>query len=365
MGKLYLLRTKAAAAVLTGVFALAAALCLDPLLASLAMMPLYLLAPVFLAFTAVYAGLLPGAVCLALCCFGWWAVFGPAGIGSALLYYGPVLAVFFFLALRRPVKHPFPMVILSAAAAAVQLILYLILQSRFGGQAFRAFAYAVADGIRASEAGDSLLYILNMNGFLDLSISAENAVTMEDGLYVLSDAVRDNLLGNLRLYLESYLEVLVPALVVGNGICQGALLSAFPLGWGRRLNPRLQAEKPLPEPLMDPFRDWFLPRGHGWPIALMGVAGFICIQAGGDAVHNLGIILYQVFTAVFTIQALAVVNHHLCRKGRPTWWRVLLPALMMWFLSNFIWILGLLDQAADLRKLRGPAGPAANSDKEG
>ncbi|MBQ7183480.1 MAG: hypothetical protein IJR97_05775 [Clostridia bacterium] len=365
MGKFYLLRGKAAAGVLTGLFGLTAALCFDPILMPMAVVPLYFAAPVFLAFAAVYAGLLPGAACLILACLGWWKMLGPAGAACALLYYVPVLTVFFFLTVKRPSGRLLPAAALSSAAALSQLILYLIVQSHFGGQAFQAFADAVADGIRGSEAGDSLLYLLNMSGLLDLSITVENAVTNVDGRYVLSEAVRENLLGSLRLYLETYLRVLVPSLVVGNGIYQGALISAFPLGWGRRLSPRLQAEKPLPESIMPPFRDWFLPRGHGVPFALMGAAGFICLRIGNPALEELGVILFQVFTTVYTIQALAVVNHRQWLKERHTWWRVLLPVLLLWFLSNLIWILGLIDQAVDFRKLRGPADTAVNSDKEG
>ena len=98
MGKFYLLRGKAAAGVLTGLFGLTAALCFDPILMPMAVVPLYFAAPVFLAFAAVYAGLLPGAACLLLACLGWWRMLGPAGAACALLYFSGNVAV------RSPVK---------------------------------------------------------------------------------------------------------------------------------------------------------------------------------------------------------------------------------------------------------------------
>ncbi len=362
MGRYCILRGKAAAAVMTVLFALAAALCLDPLTSVLAVVPLYYAAPVFLAFTFVYAGVLPGAVCLILASAGMSMLLGNALYG--VIYYLPPLIVFLVMTAWRRPPHPWPAVALALAVALGQIIPYAMVQARFGGKAFQAFADAAARGIRGSELGDTLLYELNRRGLLELTIAAENAVTVRDGLYVLSDAARDNLLSNLILMLEATLEAMVPAMLVGFSLYMGALISAFPLGWGRRLNPRLEEERPLPEALMTPFRNWFIPRGHGWRFALMGAAGYLLINFGAPAVNMLGNILLQVFTAVFTIQGLAMLNYRQLAKGRPVWWRVLLPLILIWLLGAYLWLFGLADQVTDIRSLRGPKDRPENDQEE-
>ncbi len=105
---------------------------------------------------------------------------------------------------------------------------------------------------------------------------------------------------------------------------------------------------------MDPFQRWFIPRSRGWQAAVLGVAGFFLSRASAPALYTLGNIFFQVFSALFTIQALALINYRQCLKGRRTWWRVLLPFILLWFFAGYIWIVGLADQAMDFRSLRGP-----------
>ena len=364
MGRFYMVRGKIAAAVMTGLFALTAVGCLNPLSASMSLVMLYYLAPVFLPFTLCQAGILPGAVCLALSCAGWGMALGQAGMTVALIYYLPSLAAFVLLSLRFRQPHPRPALILAVTVALSQTVLYLMLQSALDGKAFQIIADTAAETIRESDWGDTLLYLLNDSGVLPLTVNAENAVTIQDGLYVLSDTVRDNLLSSLVLLIENALEIIIPALLVGNSIYLGALISAFPLGWAKRLNPALEKEMPLPDKLMDEFRHWYIPRKWGWQMALLGLLGFILMQMEAPALYTLGNIFFQVFSGVFTIQALALINSRQWDKGRHTWWRVLLPVILMWFLSSYIWIVGLVDQAADFRSLRGPRKGPGDREEE-
>ena len=110
---------------------------------------------------------------------------------------------------------------------------------------------------------------------------------------------------------------------------------------------------------MPPLSMWFVPRGYGWQLGLMLVAGYVLGGSAASGAAIAGRILYAAANAVFTIQGLAVINFMQKARGVKLARRVIVPALLLLF--SILPFLGIFDQVANIRGLRKPKEPKEDS----
>ena len=356
MRKLPLVRTPVSAVVLVLGFAACALLCLMPLTMPTGLMILYTAGPFMLPLTLMLAGTVPAYLCLAVSAGCLFLLFGFPGLAVGLVYLGSMLAVFHVLCVR---EARFRTVALSAVLTLVlsQTALYAWLQAAYHRQAFQAAADAMTDWfLQNSGEGDILLYLLNSSGLLPLSSSFQGA-GFESG-YVLTDAARSDLLSALSALVVGMLNQMTTAMIVGMSLYLGAAAALIPeraasafrkrrlrLGDGDASNP------PVPIESAPRLKTWHLPRGWGLKVGILA-AGYLLQTASTGALQVLGRICFEVFSAVFTIQGVALINHLQVGRRHRKGWRIAVPLLLCMILPNAMYIVGVFDQILDPRHLR-------------
>ena len=250
--------------------------------------------------------LLPMAVCIAgLCCglipmaagtlaglLAMYHALGPTGLGLTAIYLLPIVGAFVAI-----IHWRVPFWKGCAALIGVHLVslaaVYVLLQQLTGWQLYAAAGNAAADWLRNWELGDIMLVQLYSSGLIDMEAS------LQQDLYTLSDAAREDMLLSVRTLVTSQLETLVPNIIVSQSILGGVLCLLLPLRFGfiaeekraflrknqgrpvKRaeddpgpvLIPDAETEKAEPAPKekidfpdlgMPPFHQWHIPRGKGW-----------------------------------------------------------------------------------------------------
>ena len=350
------LRSGKAAFVFPIIFALFLGLCFTPLVTYSAM-ALYFLAVPALCMALFLAGRLPAYGCFVLCLGMFYALLGLDGVCAGCVYLLPAFLTMHVLSAKR-VPFPLSAICMTAALVLSQVAIYVFLQARFEHNAYRALAEAAAQAFRAEgELGDAALIMLNRAGLLPISSDFEGSTALNP-LGGLSDAAREDLLGSLQAYIIAYLSVFVPSMISGMSIYEGAL-SVY--GAARCEEAALRGQDPFQKGdslslQVPPVRTWHLPRGWGWKIGVFAV-GFLLVRLENQTVQLLGRVLMEVFTAVFTLQGIALVNDVQAKRGHRKWARILAPALLLLIAPSALWILGCADQIMDIRGLRS-AGDA-------
>lgn len=340
--------------------------------------------------------LLPMAACIAgLCCglipmaagvlaglIGMYHVLGAAGLSLTAIYLLPIVAAFVLIVDRRV-----PFWKGCAALIGVHLIaliaIYVILQQRTGWQLYAEAGNAAADLLRNWEFGDIMLYQFYSTGLIDMEAS------LQQDLYTLSDAAREDMLLSVKTLVTSQLETLVPSIIVSQSILGGVLCLLLPLRFGfiaeekraflRAANGRPvkraeeeagplltpespQASAPAPKEKIDfpdlgmpPFHQWHIPRGKGWQAGAALIVGYLLRVSGTPVLQIAGVILYAAATSLFSIQGAATVNFLQRAKGTRRGWRVALPILLM--LLSLLTLIGIFDQMNNIRGLRKPREP--------
>ena len=329
---------------------------------------LYFAGPCMLAYALLEAGLIPCMLCTGMACFSW-GIFGTAGAAAGAVYYLPGIILYMVLAGgKKGLSFPRSALCLTLQMILCQVSIYAWMQLRYEGKAMEAAADALCNVIRSEEWGDTFLAMLNSYGLLDLRVSAANGYSIQNGLYVLSDAVREDLLSSLGLYIIALLEALTPACLIGHSVYSGVLTASFPILSARSRRERLAEMRQrdpgwLPDGEVPPLSMWFLPRGWGWRIGIFAL-GFALAQMQDETVRVFGQILYQIFSSVYLIQGIAALNYFQNRRGARKIWRVLIPILILITVSDVLTIFGAADQILDPRMLRREKTDPNNHHKE-
>ena len=255
--------------------------------------------------------------------------------------------------------------IVTGLLMGAQLILYLFLQNRTGGQVALAAGSLAAQYVNGLSVRDQLLYNLASAGFLEVPAAMrESAIVSVPGGYALSAAVVNELLLQLRSMIGLTVESLVPSLfITGSGL--NALLGlSLGIRYGTRAAQtrafrRDEELQQVPDLGMPHLREWHLPRPWGLRIGVLGIGYFLARYASGGSLVMLGQLMFQVFALCFGVQGLASMNASQHKRGSSRGWRtaVVVMALVFRFMQIALIIMGVVDQIINVRGLRPPMRP--------
>ena len=357
------------------------------------------LLPALLVMTTLWGGLLPALVGLAGALV---MVFLPLGPDAALLmalYLLPVMAALLICVQNR--KPFFQTALwLTAAELAGGFAALLILNSRVNGGLGPGLAEQIAGLIRTSGMQDEILVVMLQSGLARLDSSLYGQIQGLTG--GLSEVGREELLLSLTSTLTDILQML-PVMLISGAIWHSLAGLGFGIYFGRRSlirqvvdrrrselmqkvleQRRIQMEQgEVPNPVRLESREqlmrelqadceealgdfpslqmpslalWHMPRGVGLMAALPGLGYVAALLSDAPQVALVGRMLGAIFTAMYTIQGIAVLNFILGRTGRGLLFRSVIIGFAVLILSRALLFLGVLEQLADFRKLRQKPG---------
>ena len=327
-------------------------------------------------------GLLPMAAGIAAGLVGMHHLLGAPGLLCAAIYLLPIMAAF-VIVIHWKVPFWKGCAVMIGVHLAALVAVYALLQQRTGWQLYTAAGSATADWLRNWELGDVMLYQLYSTGLIDMEAS------LQQDLFTLSDAAREDMLLSVKTLVTSQLEMLVPNVIVSQSVMGGVLCLLLPLRFGfiaeekraflraakgrpvKRAedglgpvlteNEETEAEPAPKEPIdfpdlgMPPFHQWHIPRGKGWQVGAALAAGYVLRLSGVPSLSVAGVILYAAASSVFSIQGAATVNYLQRMRGARRGWRVALPIVLL--LLSLLTLVGIFDQLNNFRGLRKPREP--------
>ncbi|NLN41404.1 MAG: DUF2232 domain-containing protein [Clostridiales bacterium] len=285
---------------------------------------LVLLFPVPFVVVGARRGILGGIVSLGISCLVLALLVDPfLGITAF------TLNIFIVLSLIVVYKKNLEMneaIILSAGGVLLSALLFLQAFTWIRGESFFDF---LLNNIKVLLQSNST----NIQGFLK---QYQALGMLEEGYSV------DRFIQRIIAQMKDLLP-LFPSMLLINSLIMGSLsflISRFVL---KKLK--------VSTPYVPLFRNWSLPRGTG-----RGFLGIMLIAVIGTwmNVSNFDVVLYtvsSVFTFVFTVQGLSVVNFFLAQKGLPGVVVVLIMVVAFIFLPVALMLLGIFDQIFSVRKV--------------
>ncbi len=285
---------------------------------------LVLLFPVPFVVVGARRGILGGIVSLGISCLVLALLVDPfLGITAF------TLNIFIVLSLIVVYKKNLEMneaIILSAGGVLLSALLFLQAFTWIRGESFFDF---LLNNIKVLLQSNST----NIQGFLK---QYQALGMLEEGYSV------DRFIQRIIAQMKDLLP-LFPSMLLINSLIMGSLsflISRFVL---KKLK--------VSTPYVPLFRNWSLPRGTG-----RGFLGIMLIAVIGTwmNVSNFDVVLYtvsSVFTFVFTVQGLSVVNFFLAQKGLPGVVVLLIMVVAFIFLPVALMLLGIFDQIFSVRKV--------------
>lgn len=343
----------------------------SPLTAMLSLILIVLIMPAGICCASLTGGSAPAAAGVAAAILSGLIMMGTRGMACVSLYLLPLVAVFVFLHYK---KLPFfkSCGIMIAAHVLAFGFVYLYLQQLFGQHLYRAAADGLMSFLAASPDGDAVLLTFYQNGFISLDTKmAEQLKTLlssGESFFMtmeieLPEDIRHEMLLSLGAFTENMLFNFTLTLFASHSVISGAACLLLPQRFGKALYARqrhFSENGTLPYSFPDlgmlPMSLWHVPRGLGWKLVVMWIAGSLLqiIQAA-DSVKIAGAILSHFSTAIFTIQGACLLNFIQKAKGSKRVFRILLPVGL--HILGALPYLGILDQAINLRGLRKPPEP--------
>lgn len=337
------------------------ALALTPITGLYALLMVALLMPAGMCLVAAVGGIAPALVGLIAGAVAAFRLTGVPGLIVSFGYLAAVFAAFMWFIWKKPAFFKGCGVMIAVHMVALGCALVYV-QSLFDNQLYLQAADSVVQYVSALPECDSLLVQLYSMGFLALPQELENQlIVLTNGMFVMSSAVRQDMLLSLGSLAESMLSSLMPVLLVQHSIISGVACLLLSLRFGKLHHDKMvfrakEGERmpPFPETDMPPLSLWHLPRGMGWKVGAAWLIGSL-IQNTGGAVGTAGAVLYLAADAVFTWQGAALLNFTQKAKGTRRPMRVVLPCLF--FALGILGYLGIFDQIVNLRGLRKPPEP--------
>lgn len=339
-------------------------LSLDPMIGLYAVLLIVLWMPAGACTAALTGGIAPAAAGISVSIYACAQVMGLPGMISACVYLIPIFIA--FLVVHR-LKLPFfkgcaAMMLTHIIAAAG---VYLYLQQLFNQQLYRAAADGAMQWFSSQEGGDTLLYMLYQHGLIPLNteMKEEMQALLPTIPFALSPALRQEMLLSLGAMTEELLFEMTLLLFTLQAFLSGVACMLLPQRFGKLLYAKQQflagegaVLPPFPDLKMPPLSLWHLPRGIGWKVAVVWIAGsFLQSIQADQSIQIAGAILNNCATAVFTWQGAALLNFVQKAKGTRRAFRVLLPLLLL--VLGVLPYMGIFDQIINLRGLRKPPEP--------
>lgn len=343
-------------------------LSLNPITGLYALLMILVLMPAGTCLAALTGGVAPAFAGIAASVIASTKVAGTPGLICACIYLLPVFAVFLYI---HGKKVPFfkgcvGLIITHILAAAG---VYLYLQQLFRQQLYITAADSLVQWFSSLPECDSLLYILYQQGFIPLTNEMREELsallTQPDfkGVLILTEDIRQEMLLSLGSLTEELLFDLTLMLFTLQAVLSGVACMLLPQRFGKILYTkqkflaREDAVLPaFPDLDMPPLSLWHIPRGMGWKIGVVWLAG--SLLQGMDAAQSIriaGAILYHCTTGIFTWQGAALLNFTQKARGTKRVFRVLIPLLLL--ILGVLPYMGIFDQIINLRGLRKPPEP--------
>lgn len=326
-----------------------------------ALMAVALLMPMGMCVVAAVGGIAPAAMGLigsAVACF---RLTGVHGLLVCTGYLGAVLAALLWFVWKKPAffKGCAVMIVVHMMALGLSLV---YVQSLFDNQLYQKAADGVMQYVAARPDGDAMLVQLYSMGMIDLPQEmASQLIVLNNGMFAMSNTVRQDMLLSLGALTEDTLQALMPVLLIKHSIISGVGCLLLSMRFGKLYHEKLlfkaqENEKLAPFPQVDmlPLSLWHLPRGMGWKVGLAWGLGYFLQNVQGAA-GIAGAILYLAADAVFIWQGVALLNFTQKAKGTKRPMRVILPCLF--YGLGILGYLGVFDQIVNLRGLRKPPEP--------
>ena len=351
--------------------------------------------PVLLMAAGLWGGLAPLLTGLAIFILqpvyplGWQAAM------LAALYLAPFAAVLFLVNVRRtPFFRAAGLLCCAYLAGAFSCL--LVLQRLSSGDMYMILARRVADLVTRTEYGDRLLINLYQNGLIRLDPSLLiRAQGLVGGLSVLG---RQELTNSLVSALaDGFSQAPSGAVTYAVWCCFGGFALMVDLGrraaqkrrYGdirkkqlmdavarqreaiRQGNPSARLELESYESFLDrmtrqdkdapsdgpdfgmpSFSTWYLPRGLGLLMAVPALGLLMSALGTSVAERTVGAMLGALFTSVYGMQGVAVLDFVQKKTGRSLAGRCVFTVILL-FLFRFLFVLmGLIDQVMNIRHLR-------------
>ncbi len=321
----------------------------------------------FLLLFLTAAGPLPAALSLAAVLGGLMHAAGTQAALAGALYLFPG-ALVFFVCVRMRVPFMKTVAFVLGAYILPVLALYLAALASTQGDLFEKAAGAAVDALERLPGRDSYLFLLWRSGLLSLDAGAAGAVLPDlNGLPVFAPWALDEFFNQIRARAELWLRSLVPSLLSSYSLYLAVLGTGAALYLGRQRSRRAAARPgagQTPESFddlgMPSFSRWHVPRRQGrllWVLPLFHLASRL---SSGATLYLAGLMMYNAFSAVYSIQGMSLLNAlQRRREVRPFLRGLTLGAVFLLFQPALVFA-GLYDQLFDPRKLRGQTDSGKN-----
>lgn len=233
---------------------------------------------------------------------------------------------------------------LAWAALCTALLCGLLVWMNFHyeGQVFAGLAEDAVTWVNAQDnAGEMLLRCYQM-GFSRLEDDMQPVVNLL-GMLVMTQQVRLELLYSLRTTLEALLTSLLPQVIVFWVLATAVLTAALPDVVRRKGGRRGR----LPS-----FGTWRLSIGQRRCLNVLALGYFLPLLAGSAVVSLMGSLCAATFHCAYMLLGLAVMEGLTKQYGTARLLRRLWMAVCLVLAPVVLVILGIADEALDLRKLR-------------
>lgn len=303
----------------------------------LAFVPLILLAMLG------YVGPVSAFASLAMIAFVCGSFYGMWGGICALLFMLPVLICAGYL-VERHISFWKSAVITAAAMFASAGAVVALLTVLAGSDVVTALSGLVEEAFRLSGLfGDQMLIAMMQYGLLEQPHGF--LPVMNFGL--LSDSVREELIGSLLLVLDPTLRLEIPAQMTVGSIAVGILGQAV-LRKGM-LKKGVAVEYP-------PLRTWHLPGGWGRVLGVTFLALFVLASFMQDRFTGMFYIFSGVMDQVLALQGIAALCYLLHSRGRGKKTQGLVFVLGYFVLRSAAVMIGVMDQSFDMTHRREKLG---------
>ena len=209
------------------------------------------------------------------------------------------------------------------------------------------------------DTGDMMLFEFEQFGMLQIPESLFSLARTAS--IPLPDELRNELLLQVRSAVGQYVNLLLPVQLAGVSLYSAVASVSMSQHYGRLSLLKRGAKEPFPALGMPHLRFWRIPRRWGLAFGLCGLGVLIELVTEAPAAVMVGDALYCVFSTVYTIQGIAVVNFLQHMRGSKRVWHYAVPVLLLLLLPLVPVLLGILDQARDPRGLRGAGKGAAGT----
>ncbi len=275
------------------------------------------------------------------------------------VYLLPTTAVMLYcLAKRIPFART--AVFLTATYVLSVLTIYVALNLVTNNHAYALAVEYIMEGLDALPGRDTLLYIMVNNGLLSLSGLAENTPIFDETTrdIVFLPHVLTELLAQARMRLNLLLRSFPPSLMTSYSIMLSSMGLYMGIASNKSLVPNHQAENedepsyiasPLPQ--TPPFSLWYIPRTlsmYLFPLAII----YLITSGMGGTLRLTGQMMFSVFTTIYSIQGLSMLNWWLRRFTSSLFLRGLALLLFYLVFQNIAFWIGLAEQLFDSRRLR-------------